>query len=191
MTDSLLEHPITTTPAHRCSKCGGPGPFYPRKDRKSGWSSWCQQCQRDRAAAYQKDHLPQQAARNKRWYRKHRDAAYAISLAWRRMHPEVCRASCRAWREAHPEYDRAKAERRRALKQGTADLLTEQEWQDILSYFGRACAYCLRTDRPLTQDHIVPLTRGGTHSAENVVPACRSCNSRKHNRSVLRMVNIC
>lgn len=31
----------------------------------------------------------------------------------------------------------------------------------------------------LTMDHIVPVTRGGKASRNNVVPSCRECNSRK------------
>jgi 5-methylcytosine-specific restriction endonuclease McrA len=30
-----------------------------------------------------------------------------------------------------------------------------------------------------TVDHVVPVSRGGTASMENLVVACRSCNSRK------------
>ena len=28
-------------------------------------------------------------------------------------------------------------------------------------------------------DHVVPLSRGGKHEIENLLPACRSCNSSK------------
>jgi hypothetical protein len=47
------------------------------------------------------------------------------------------------------------------------------------------CAYCghrLR-ERELSRDHIVPLSRGGEDRWMNVVTACRSCNSRKDNRT--------
>jgi len=46
------------------------------------------------------------------------------------------------------------------------------------------CAYCGREGGPrdLTMDHVKPLSRGGAHSWDNVVSACRRCNHRKGNR---------
>lgn len=45
---------------------------------------------------------------------------------------------------------------------------------------GHRCQYC---DRPAENlDHVIPRSRGGTHTWENVVASCRSCNARKENR---------
>jgi 5-methylcytosine-specific restriction enzyme A len=43
------------------------------------------------------------------------------------------------------------------------------------------CYYCRNplTRDQVTLDHIVPLIRGGQSNRSNVVPACKSCNSRK------------
>ena len=43
------------------------------------------------------------------------------------------------------------------------------------------CHWCRGTFPPeeLTMDHIIPLTRGGKSSRNNVVPACKECNSKK------------
>ena len=32
---------------------------------------------------------------------------------------------------------------------------------------------------------VVPLSKEGKHDIENIVPACKSCNSKKHNTSLL------
>jgi len=43
------------------------------------------------------------------------------------------------------------------------------------------CHFCEGTFTPdeLTMDHLVPVSRGGKASRNNVVPACKECNTRK------------
>ena len=45
------------------------------------------------------------------------------------------------------------------------------------------CLYCGRETKQLTLDHVSPRSRGGTHTWENVVSACMSCNHRKAGRT--------
>jgi len=47
------------------------------------------------------------------------------------------------------------------------------------------CAYCGShfAESELTVEHIKPVSRGGQHLWTNVVTACRSCNTRKGNRT--------
>jgi 5-methylcytosine-specific restriction endonuclease McrA len=74
-------------------------------------------------------------------------------------------------------------EKRRALKYGNtpiAELLTEAQWRDILDQYHHRCAYCGKKMERLTIDHVNPLSKGGKHSASNVVPSCGSCNSKKN-----------
>jgi 5-methylcytosine-specific restriction endonuclease McrA len=52
----------------------------------------------------------------------------------------------------------------------------------VLRRDGRRCAYCGK--RADTIDHVVPRSRGGTHTWDNCVAACRACNSRKADRLV-------
>ena len=42
------------------------------------------------------------------------------------------------------------------------------------------CQYCGRAAENV--DHIIPRSRGGGHTWDNVVAACRPCNSRKEDR---------
>lgn len=44
---------------------------------------------------------------------------------------------------------------------------------------GNRCQYCGANGQVLTLDHVVPRCRGGLHSWDNVVTACRRCNHRK------------
>jgi 5-methylcytosine-specific restriction endonuclease McrA len=45
---------------------------------------------------------------------------------------------------------------------------------------GHRCQYCGAVAENI--DHVVPRSRGGEHVWENVVAACRPCNSRKEDR---------
>ncbi|HEX6331086.1 MAG TPA: HNH endonuclease [Actinomycetota bacterium] len=45
-----------------------------------------------------------------------------------------------------------------------------------------SCQYCGAPAENL--DHVIPKSRGGTHTWDNVVAACRRCNSRKENRLI-------
>jgi 5-methylcytosine-specific restriction endonuclease McrA len=63
---------------------------------------------------------------------------------------------------------------------GKTELVTAEQWQSILNAYGNRCVYCNSSKDRLTQDHVTPLSRGGTHTMDNIVPACQSCNSKKH-----------
>jgi len=46
---------------------------------------------------------------------------------------------------------------------------------------GHRCQYCGAAAENI--DHVIPRSRGGMHSWDNVVASCRSCNSRKEDRT--------
>ena len=45
---------------------------------------------------------------------------------------------------------------------------------------GHRCQYCNRAAENI--DHVVPRSRGGPHTWDNVVASCRACNARKEDR---------
>ena len=64
------------------------------------------------------------------------------------------------------------------LLRGPGDDLTFEQWQEILVKYDHRCAYC-GAPNPKTMDHVVSIKNGGLHTASNVVPSCKSCNSSK------------
>jgi 5-methylcytosine-specific restriction endonuclease McrA len=46
------------------------------------------------------------------------------------------------------------------------------------------CQYCGRRTHDLTLDHVIPRSKGGTHSWENLVSACAPCNHKKGRRTI-------
>lgn len=55
--------------------------------------------------------------------------------------------------------------------------------RNILHRDGHSCQYCGSTGDDLTLDHVVPRSRGGEDSWENMVAACVRCNVKKGNRT--------
>ena len=55
--------------------------------------------------------------------------------------------------------------------------------KNILRRDGHRCQYCGRTEVALTVDHLMPVSRGGEDTWENLVCACVDCNNRKGDRT--------
>ena len=55
--------------------------------------------------------------------------------------------------------------------------------RNILKRDSFQCQYCGTTSGPMTVDHVLPKTRGGSDSWENMVCACLKCNNRKGDRA--------
>ena len=54
--------------------------------------------------------------------------------------------------------------------------------REVLRRDKHTCQYCGST-KHLTLDHVIPRSKGGKHTWDNVVIACERCNSRKGDRT--------
>jgi 5-methylcytosine-specific restriction endonuclease McrA len=160
--------------------------FHARRASSDGLSYTCIECHR---------------ARQQILYRKNADRVKAQAKAWAAANPqrrlEIVRASAekhrakkrlksieynRRMRAERPEHARslyrAAAQRRRLRAAGAGQY--DRRAADLIVQAARGrCTYC---DRPskLTLDHLVPLKDGGTHAWDNLLAACKSCNSSKN-----------
>lgn len=79
---------------------------------------------------------------------------------------------------------RARAARKRSRRVAASGSdLTDAEWFRILDAWA-CCAYCGADGVALQKDCVLPISRGGRYTLDNVVPACRSCNASKCNDEV-------
>ena len=51
--------------------------------------------------------------------------------------------------------------------------------KEVFARDGWRCVYCGRQTRELTLDHVMPRHRGGEHTWDNLVSACKPCNHKK------------
>lgn len=129
-------------------------------------------------------------AQSKRWVRENKEKRREIARAWYVANTDRAKATARAWKTSHQSVATAHGRTYRARKIGApGGGVTADQWEAILVSFNYCCAYCLRDDASLSQDHMDPIVFGGAHDVENVVPACKPCNSRKGARGPICMVN--
>ena len=59
-------------------------------------------------------------------------------------------------------------------------------WEYLLAKFNHRCFYCegKSGDNKLTQDHVIPVSQGGSNRVSNLVVACNTCNQKKGSLSI-------
>lgn len=99
---------------------------------------------------------------------------------YREANKEKDRAYAKIWRARNPEKVRARSERRRAAKRGAEGAHTAEDIKQQYARQGGRCHWCSRkVGKKFHVDHIVPLSRGGSNSPENLVISCPKCNLSK------------
>ena len=124
------------------------------------------------------------------------DAAYrekkkATSRKRYDSNPGAVKVYAKQYRKSNPEKATMWVNSYRSREKRADGECSPQEWAAILEEFGHCCAYCLRHESvvgKLSVDHMDPLSRGGTNEPENLVPACRPCNSSKSSKNLLEFL---
>lgn len=153
----------------------------PKADVLKVQRAWCV-ANRDKVNKYSSEYKARNSAKvraeSQAWLEDHKDLLAARLRALRAADPEKYLNNQREYRRLHPEKHRAYNHNRRAMHAQVLATLTQLQWEQILELFGQTCAYC-GSDKSITMDHIVPISRGGNHTEDNVIPACKSCNASK------------
>ena len=128
---------------------------------------------------YLLEHREKIQKQRKAYYQQHQEKLRAYSRKRRQASGEELRNSHRLYVKNHPEQFRLYAAKRRALKRRV-----EYEKIDTYALWKRdrgKCGICKKSVKyqEMSIDHILPLSRGGTHTNHNCQPAHRGCNLQK------------
>lgn len=98
-------------------------------------------------------------------------------------------ANSRFWidgRYQSAEYVNWHKNQRSKIKKINGGNHTFGEWQNLKAQYDHTCPGCGKSEPTikLTQDHIIPLSRGGSDNIENIQPLCLTCNIRKHTKII-------
>jgi 5-methylcytosine-specific restriction endonuclease McrA len=164
-----------------------------RREQQRAWEAANPDARREIERRYVDRHPSSRAASHQRWRERNPEAASASDLrerrrrvdvgysaAYRQRNAERVRAKAREYQQKNLDSYAAVAARRRAKKRSAPGSHSKAEWLALLAFFHGGCAYCAST--ATTRDHVVPLARGGADSIENILPACKPCNSSKGDR---------
>jgi len=75
----------------------------------------------------------------------------------------------------------------RARKAGVVDALTLEEWGRLLASTRWRCAWCGSADN-IQLEHLIPISRGGGNTVDNVCPMCSDCNFSKGAKTALEWI---
>lgn len=122
----------------------------------------------------------------KKWVSDNRDHVNKRNLEYAKRNPEKHRNWCNKWRKKNPHKMRASESIRRNFERGAVrDMASVQQFylnienQEVLN-----CTYCgkLITRSEVRVDHIIPISKGGHHTADNLAVSCHWCNTSKCDR---------
>jgi 5-methylcytosine-specific restriction endonuclease McrA len=160
----------------KCSKCKkdkDESEFYKGKDRKDGYFSWCKECCKEHQKKYKET--------NRKRMKEYRIKNPNKIKEWREKNREHLREYERKRYELNPERAIQYSRKRKLRMKGIEAKLTQEDWNTLLEAFENKCFICRREEPEikLTKDHILPISKGGDDSFENIMVICNFCNSRK------------
>ena len=161
-----------------CRRCGAVKPlsdFYAHRGYADAHDSICKVCNKTKTYEWRRANPSGHARIQKRYADAHREQVRESCRRTAATHDYENGRPARRWADPHQRAVVLRARRNyRNRKRANGGRMTSADVREILAM---PCAYC--GGKATELDHIVPVSRGGTHSRENVAPACRSCNARK------------
>lgn len=122
----------------------------------------------------------------KKWRKEHPEHNNKIKNDWRRKNGILQKGSKEHRYNAaiKNRKDWAKTKRNISLKT-VEGWHSKVEWQELKEKFNYTCVCCGKKepDIKLSRDHIIPLSKNGSNDISNIQPLCKSCNSKKYNKT--------
>jgi len=129
-------------------------------------------------------HKERHRIHNRIYYAENRKRLRAYSRQYYIENRDKVKAYQRKYNAKHPDKIKVRETIRRTRKTQAGGSFTAQEWKDLCEKYGNKCLCCDATDKPLTVDHIVPVSKGGSSNIENLQPLCKPCNCSKHDKII-------
>lgn len=147
--------------------------FPTSKRNKDGRHSWCRECKTDYRRTQYLLNKEKEATQHKIWVSNNQERRRLQNVKATTIWQSRNQDKVKHWKNNN------KHKRRASEKSGD---LTLEQWIELCNKYGNACLSCGKSG--VTIDHVVPLSKGGTHTIDNVQPLCGKCNSIKHDKTI-------
>ena len=121
-----------------------------------------------------------------KYYLSNKNKLNGINRKWYKENKHKHRLMMKKWTENNKEKRNLYTIKYQHRKKTLICDLTDDEWRQSIAFFGYSCAYCGVNNKKITKDHFIPVSKGGGLTRINILPACSSCNSSKHNKDFLK-----
>jgi 5-methylcytosine-specific restriction endonuclease McrA len=192
------------TDSKRCRECRKLLPvdnFCKQKGSADGLRHICRKCMHKQYKAWYEAHKGEVAKKRKEYVSNHREEYNAYKRGYYKTHTEqvkqCVKKSSKVNSERKKEYQkkymrdyqqtehgkavfRTLVNKRRALRKAATIEEIPYEYVEKLRN-GTVCPYCSKPIVKVELDHIIPLSKGGKHSVDNLISCCFTCNRQKRN----------
>jgi len=165
-----------------CSKCQLQKPLvdFPKDARnKSGHRGKCKSCYAEYMRDWSRKNSKSVNARVLRYHKKNKQELNLKRKIRAQRNIEQTNLTRKKWAEKNP--DKVSASRVKMLHKRRNNIRENNfliSIKEVMKLKEKPCIYC-GSQKRITLDHVVPLSRGGRNSIGNLVPACLSCNCSK------------
>jgi 5-methylcytosine-specific restriction endonuclease McrA len=124
----------------------------------------------------------------KEYYKNNREKVLKREALRYRKNPDLVKQRVKQWCAINKDKVREQSRIKRVRKASSFGSHTIKEFYQVCEEFNWECCYCGErlVKRSATEDHVIPLVKGGTDLINNIVPACRSCNSSKQDQDLIK-----
>lgn len=169
------------------------------RKQKNRTSSYCKDCEKAWRRRWYEKNKDEESARQKKWVQKNKEhlcqkwreyraenkeTIAAKQKLYREKNRDKIRETMKQWTKNNLDKKAANESKRRAIKANKSGIIENIDREEIIARDKSICHICEKkvARKDITLDHIIPLSKGGSHTKNNIAVAHSHCNYSKKDK---------